>query len=126
VLLAIGMVTSLGTSLSFSAMPNLIIEAVSVDQTGESTGVNSVVRTVGAAVGSQIIAVLLANMVQHGSLQPSNAAVTTGFLVGSAAALAALMVSLWIPARGGDEQDMLSYIGSASSLAEPALSGEHR
>jgi MFS family permease len=125
-LLVIGMFTSLGTSLSFSAMPNLIIEAVSVDQTGESTGVNSVVRTVGAAVGSQIVAVLLATMVQSGSLQPSNGAVTAGFLVGAAAALAALVVSVWIPARGGDEQDMLSYIGSASSLAEPALSGEHR
>jgi MFS family permease len=123
-LLALGMLTSLGTSLSFSAMPNLIIEAVSPDQTGESTGVNSVVRTVGAAVGSQTIAVLLATLVRHGTVQPSSAALTAGFLIGSAAALSALFVTLWIPAHGGDEQDMLSYIGSASALPEPALSRE--
>jgi MFS family permease len=125
-LLALGTLTSLGTSLSFSAMPNLIIEAVTPDQTGESTGVNSVVRTVGAAVGSQIVAVLLATLVLDGSVEPSGTAITTGFLFGSAAALAALAVTVWIPAHGGDEQDMLSYIGSASSLPEPALSGEHR
>jgi MFS family permease len=123
-LLLLGTVTSLGTSLSFSAMPNLIIEAVPPDQTGESTGVNSVVRTVGAAVGSQVTAVLLATLVEGSSTQPSGAALTAGFLVGAGASLAALLVTLWIPARGGDQQNMLSYIGSASSLAEPALSRE--
>lgn len=123
-LLVFGTVASLGTSLSFSAMPNLIIEAVTPDQTGESTGVNSVVRTVGAAVGSQVTAVLLATLVEHGSTQPSDNALTVGFLVGAGAALAALVVTAWIPARGGDEQDMLSYIGSASALPEPALSRE--
>lgn len=125
-LLLLGTLTSLGTSLSFSAMPNLIIEAVTPDQTGESTGVNSVVRTIGAAVGSQVTAVLLAGLVLHGTHRPSDTALTVDFLMGAGAALAALLVTCWIPARGGDEQDMLSYIGSASSLAEPALSGEHR
>ncbi|MCU1596110.1 MAG: transporter [Frankiales bacterium] len=125
-LLVLGTLTSLGTSLSFSSMPNLIIEAVSADQTGESTGVNSVVRTVGAAVGSQVTAVLLATFLLPGTLEPSETALTSAFLVGAGAALAALLVALWIPARGGDEQDMLSYIGSASALPEPALSGEHR
>jgi MFS family permease len=125
-LLALGTLTSLGTSLSFSSMPNLIIEAVSPDQTGESTGVNSVVRTVGAAVGSQITAVLLASLLLPGTLEPSETALRSAFLIGSLAALGALLVALWIPARGGDEQDLLTYIGSASSLPEPALPGEHR
>jgi EmrB/QacA subfamily drug resistance transporter len=123
-LLLLGTLTSLGTSLSFSAMPNLIIEAVPPDQTGESTGVNSVVRTVGAAVGSQVTAVLLATLVEGRTTQPSGTALTAGFLVGAGASLAALLVTLWIPARGNDAQDLLSYIGSASSLAEPALSRE--
>jgi MFS family permease len=125
-LLALGTVTSLGTALSFSAMPNLIMEAVAPEQTGESTGVNSVVRTVGAAVGSQITAVLLATMLVPGTLEASEGALRAAFLMGSGAALAALLVAMWIPARGGDEQDLLSYIGSASALPEPALSGEHR
>lgn len=125
-LLLLGALTALGTSLSFSAMPNLIIEAVAPDQTGESNGVNSVVRIIGAAVGSQITAVLLANLLQKGTLLPSETALTVAFLMGAGAALAAMVVALWIPARGGDEQDLLSYIGSASALPEPALSGEHR
>ena len=125
-LLLLGPLTALGTSLSFSAMPNLIIEAVAPDQTGESNGVNSVVRIIGAAVGSQITAVLLATLLQKGTLLPSETALTAAFLMGAGAALAAMVVALWIPARGGDEQDLLSYIGSASPLPEPALSGKHR
>ncbi|MGB8649513.1 MAG: MFS transporter [Mycobacteriales bacterium] len=116
--------TSLGTSLSFSAMPNLIIEAVSPEQTGESTGVNAVVRTIGAAVGSQVTAVLLGALVVHATGQPSETALTAAFGLGAAAALLALLVTAWIPARGGDEQDLLSYLGSASALAEPALTTE--
>jgi MFS family permease len=125
-LLVLGTLTAFGTSLSFSAMPNLIIEAVPPEQTGQSTGINSVVRTVGAAVGSQITAVLLSTLVSRGTNQPTQAAIAAAFLVGAGTALVASAVTLWIPARGADGQDVLSYISSASSLPEPALSGEHR
>lgn len=125
-LLILGSITALGTSLSFSAMPNLIIEAVPPDQTGQSTGINSVVRTVGVAVGSQITAVLLSTLVTDGTDLPTQAALAAAFLVGAGAAVAACAVTLRIPSRGEDSQDVLSYIGAASPLAEPALPGEHR
>ena len=41
-------------------MPNLIIEAVPPQQTGEATGFNALVRSVGSSLGSQITAAILA------------------------------------------------------------------
>ena len=40
-------------------MPNLIIEAVPPSQTGEATGFNALVRSVGASVGTQVTATIL-------------------------------------------------------------------
>jgi hypothetical protein len=41
-------------------MPNLIMEAVPAHQTGEATGFNSLVRSVGSSLGSQVSATVLA------------------------------------------------------------------
>ena len=48
-----------GIGLAFAAMPNLIMEAVPPSQTGEATGFNALVRSVGASVGTQVTATIL-------------------------------------------------------------------
>lgn len=50
----------LGGSMTFAAIPNLIVEAVPQERTSEATGITVVVRQASAAIGSQIAIFLLA------------------------------------------------------------------
>ena len=50
-----------GIGFAYAAMPNLIIEAVPPHQTGEATGFNALIRSVGGSLGSQIAATVLAD-----------------------------------------------------------------
>ena len=56
---AMGLV-GLGIGFAFSAMSNLVVEAVPPSQTGVATGMNANVRTIGGAIGSQIVASIIA------------------------------------------------------------------
>jgi EmrB/QacA subfamily drug resistance transporter len=60
------LVMSTGIGLAFAAMPNLILEAVTPEETGQATGVNTLVRSVGASLGAQISAAVLAGSVVAG------------------------------------------------------------
>jgi hypothetical protein len=42
---------SAGTGAAFAAIPNLIVTSVSDRETGEATGVNTIMRNIGSAVG---------------------------------------------------------------------------
>jgi cyanate permease len=60
------LVMSAGIGLAFAAMPNLIIEAAPAQQTGEATGFNALVRSVGSSLGSQVSATILASSAGRG------------------------------------------------------------
>ena len=94
------LVMSIGIGLAFAAMPNLIVEAVSAEETGQATGVNTLVRSVGASLGSQVSAAVLAGSVVAGGL-PTDAGYTNAFLVGAGVALAAAITAFLIPSRRG-------------------------
>ena len=49
-----------GIGLAFSALGNLIVQAVPPYQTGVASGMNTVMRTLGGALGGQIAATLIA------------------------------------------------------------------
>ncbi|MGW0663942.1 MFS transporter [Streptodolium elevatio] len=53
---------SLGTTLAYSALPTLIIQAVPQEQTAAATGLNVLMRTIGQAVSSTIVAVVLTQL----------------------------------------------------------------
>ena len=57
------LVMSIGIGFAFAAMPNLIVESVPPERTGEATGFNQLVRSVGSSLGSQISAAILAGSV---------------------------------------------------------------
>jgi MFS family permease len=56
----------IGIGLAFSALGNLIVQAVPSHQTGVASGVNTVMRTLGGALGGQLSATFLADHVAHG------------------------------------------------------------
>ncbi len=55
-----------GIGLAFSALGNLIVQAVPPHQTGIASGMNTVMRTLGGALGGQISATFIAGHVLHG------------------------------------------------------------
>jgi MFS family permease len=122
-------ISNCGTGMAFAAMPNLIVEAVPLEMTGQATGVNALVRSVGSSVGSQLIAALLASGIVAGAVYPIGSAYTKAFAIAGGVALAAAIAGALIPRRGSAAQstplDVLSELGAAASeLGTPALSNE--
>jgi EmrB/QacA subfamily drug resistance transporter len=56
----------IGIGLSFSALGALIVGAVAPEQTGAASGMNTVLRTLGGALGAQISATFIADNVRGG------------------------------------------------------------
>jgi EmrB/QacA subfamily drug resistance transporter len=85
----------IGIGLAFSALGNLIVEAVSQSQTGVATGMNTVMRTLGGALGGQIVATFIANNVSHG--QPTVTGFTASFTLEAVFLVVAVIAGLFIP-----------------------------
>jgi MFS family permease len=90
-------VLSVGIGLSFAAMPNLIFDAVPQRETGEATGFNTLVRSVGASLGSQVSAAILTGSAVAGAVLPSDGGYTTAFLISAGVAVVAALVAMLIP-----------------------------
>jgi MFS family permease len=56
----------IGIGLAFAALGNLIVQAVPSHQTGVASGMNTVMRTLGGALGGQISATFIAGHLAHG------------------------------------------------------------
>jgi EmrB/QacA subfamily drug resistance transporter len=89
----------LGIGMSFASMANLIVESVPQTQTGEATGMNTIMRTVGGAFGGQLAAVIVAEHVTAGSAFPDESGFTTAFVIGAVALALALVAAAAIPGR---------------------------
>jgi MFS family permease len=75
----------IGVGLAFAALGNLIVQAVEPHQTGAAGGMNTVMRTIGGALGGQLSATFIAAHM-HGKLPAVTGftetfAMATGFLV---------------------------------------------
>jgi len=87
----------LGIGLAFAAMANLIVENVRPDQTGVATGMNTVMRTLGGAFGTEIGASVLASHTVHG--HPTEHGYVLAFAGAAVALVFSVVAGLWIPAR---------------------------
>ncbi|MGI8484038.1 MAG: MFS transporter [Thermomicrobiales bacterium] len=83
----------LGIGLAFAAMPLLIIRAVPPSETGSATSMNTVLRSVGGAIGSAASIALLSTYTPVGQHLPTNTGYTVTFLVGAAICLVSGVVS---------------------------------
>jgi EmrB/QacA subfamily drug resistance transporter len=87
-----------GIGLAFAAMGNLIVQAVPVEQTGVASGMNTVMRTIGGAVGSQVAATLIAGHLGAGGL-PAEHGYVLAFLLSLAFLAVCILASLLVPGR---------------------------
>ncbi|WP_246851923.1 MFS transporter [Patulibacter sp. SYSU D01012] len=96
-------VSSVGIGLAFAAMPNLIVDAVSAARTGEATGFNTVMRSVGSSLGSQLVVTVLTGSAIAGSPLPTDGGYTDAFAMLAGVTLVAGVVAALVPrmaARG--------------------------
>ena len=98
-------VVAVGTALAYSSLPLLVMRAVPRDQTAAANGVNVLLRTVGQATCSAVLAALLTHVtvtvVRSGSgaveQAPALEAFQLSFGVAGTVALAAVVVALLTP-----------------------------
>ncbi|WP_053227725.1 MFS transporter [Solirubrobacter soli] len=87
---------SAGVGAVFAAIPNLVVSSVDPHETGEATGVNTIMRNVGAAIGSQLAGTMIAAHVLASGL-PQDLGFQLAFLIGAAGAVVAALCVLLIP-----------------------------
>ena len=122
-LVLFSLVMSSGIGFAFAAMPNLIIEAVPPAQTGEATGFNALVRSVGSSLGSQVSATILAASAVAGI--PTDDGFTHAFAISAIVAMCAGVAATVIPSpRAHAHLRALDEIGVASPLPDPATAGK--
>ncbi len=91
--LVAGATAGFGVGLGFSAMTNLVVDAVPPTVTGVATGMNANIRTIGGAIGSQLIAsiltagVLASGYSSEGSFVAAITVLSGSFLLAAVAAL---------------------------------------
>jgi EmrB/QacA subfamily drug resistance transporter len=102
-----------GIGLAFSALANLIVEAVPPGQTGVATGMNTIMRTIGGAIGGQVAASIIAATV-IASNPPTERGCTIAFAISAAALFVSFLSALAVPRKQPAPQ---------VAVAEPAGSG---
>jgi EmrB/QacA subfamily drug resistance transporter len=88
----------IGIGLAYAAMANLIVSAVPMEQTGVATGVNTIMRYLGGALGSQVIASILTANTAAGV--PSDRAFTIAFWLAAGVCVLGAATTALVPSRG--------------------------
>ncbi len=91
----------IGVGFAFAALANLIVEAVPPHQTGVASGMNTVVRTIGGAIGAEVAATILAANV-HG-IFPDKHGYTITFIVCTLVLAVGIGAALIVPRRAPRE-----------------------
>jgi MFS family permease len=104
-----------GMALGYASMANLIIEAVPADQTGIATGMNTNVRSIGAALGSGIATSFVVSKILKDGF-PAEHGYVLAFAASGLAMLVAAFAAFIIPNR--------PQLSAVSNESHRALSAE--
>jgi EmrB/QacA subfamily drug resistance transporter len=105
-----------GVGFAFASMANLIVEAVPPGKTGVATGMNTIVRTIGGAIGAEVATTVLAGHLLAGG-EPEKRGYTIVFWIGVAVLLVGVLASLAVPGRSRSRAHSLE-------LVEPVPAGD--
>lgn len=97
VVVAVG-IASIGVSLSFAAMPTLIMRSVPITETASANGLNTLVRSIGTSSASALVTAIFATLVVtvEGEVIPSFSAYQLVFWLGAATSLAGAGIACFI------------------------------
>ncbi|MEV5824996.1 MFS transporter [Spirillospora sp. NPDC052242] len=96
---AAGALIGLGYGLAFAAIGNLVVQAADPARIGTATGVNTIVRTVGGAIGAQAATALL-------DAAPPDDGYPLAFAVFAGVAVGGLLAAAAVSRRGGHARDI--------------------
>ncbi len=85
----------LGVGLAFAALGNLIVQAVPPTQTGVASGMNTVMRTLGGALGGQLSATFITDNMAHGL--PTVTGFTDTYVMATLFLVVCVLAGLLIP-----------------------------
>ena len=93
------MVISTGIAVAYAAMPTIIMSAVPITETAAANGFNTVVRTIGTATSSAVIATTLTGttFLVGGLVYPQLFAFQEIFIGAAAASFIGAIVAAWLP-----------------------------
>jgi EmrB/QacA subfamily drug resistance transporter len=91
----------IGMGLAFAALGNIVVGAVPPEQTGVASGMNTVMRTLGGALGSQIAATLIADHTLGGL--PAVTGFTQSFALATGFLLLAVGAAILVPRTAATE-----------------------
>jgi EmrB/QacA subfamily drug resistance transporter len=94
-LLVAAALLGVGIGLAFAALGNLIVQAVSPHQTGVASGINTVMRTLGGALGGQLSATFIAENTAGGL--PTVTGFTETFLMATGFLVLCFLTGLLVP-----------------------------
>lgn len=103
-----------GIGLAFAALGNLIVQSVSSHQTGVASGMNTVMRTLGGALGGQLSATFIAAHTIKG--EPAVTGFTLTFVMATGFLVVCLFAGLLVP-RGGQAGATAVELGEDRVLA---------
>jgi EmrB/QacA subfamily drug resistance transporter len=110
-MLASAALMGIGIGLAFAALGNLIVQAVPTHQTGAAGGMNTVMRTIGGALGGQLAATFIADHTRAGL--PTVTGFTDTFAMATGFLLICTLAALLIPGNRANHH--------AAQELEPAL-----
>ena len=93
-----GLLTQLAVTVAYAALPTLVVQAVRADETGVANAVNSIMRSVGQALGSTLAVTFIAANLDPATGFPRDIAFTLVALTGGVATAAVVLVAavgLW-------------------------------
>lgn len=93
-----------GLGLAFSAMSNLIVQAVPSAQTGVASGMNANIRTIGGAMGAAVMSSIVTSGLRADGF-PAASGYTTGFAFLAAMTVVAVVAALFIPSSTAARAD---------------------
>ncbi|HEY2771318.1 MAG TPA: MFS transporter [Solirubrobacteraceae bacterium] len=102
-MLVSALLLGIGIGLAFAALGNLVIQAVPPQQTGVASGMNTVMRTLGGALGGQLAATFIAN--NTSGRYPTVTGFEQTFVMATVFLIVCLLTSLLVPGarRAGRE-----------------------
>jgi MFS family permease len=116
-----------GFGLAFAAMSNLIVEGVSIEQTGVASGMNANIRTVGGSLGAALMSSIVTASAHGGSL-PHKSGYTHGFEMLALSAVIGGVAAALVPSKlrhlSRDELDAALPHAELSLVAAGTLVGD--
>ncbi|HEX3688978.1 MAG TPA: MFS transporter [Solirubrobacteraceae bacterium] len=109
----------IGIGLAFAALVNLVVQAVSPEQTGAATGMNTVMRTLGGALGGQVVATFIANNVAHGL--PTVTGFTDSFALEAVFLVIAMFAGTLVPVMSEHRAASAAAVRDQPEVDQPDL-----